>query len=84
MPAVVLAALGALVAVPAMSTSNLYAASPEHFAVVTVQSGDTLWQIASAHTGRDGSVEDTVDSILSANHLSNAAIQPGQRLRIPR
>jgi nucleoid-associated protein YgaU len=84
MPAVALAALAAIVAIPAMSTSNLYAASPEHFAVVTVHSGDTLWQIASSHTNRDGNVQDTVDSILTANHMSDAVIQPGQHLRIPR
>lgn len=84
MPAVALAALSALVAIPALSQSRLYAASAEHFAGVTVQPGDNLWRIAARYTRPSGSVQDTVDAILSANHLESATISVGQRIEIPR
>jgi hypothetical protein len=69
MPAVALAALGALVAIPTLSTSRLYAATPEHYSAVTVRSG--------------GDIQETVDTIAAVNHLSDATIAPGERLRIP-
>jgi nucleoid-associated protein YgaU len=84
MPAIVLAALGALVTIPVVSSSTFYAASPERFATVVVHSGDNLWSLAEAKTPSDGSVQETVDKIVAANHLSGAAIVPGQKLRIPR
>ncbi|MBC5811643.1 MAG: LysM peptidoglycan-binding domain-containing protein [Candidatus Eremiobacteraeota bacterium] len=84
MPAIALAALGALVAVPALSSSRLYAAGPEHFATVTVHQGDTLWTLAERRTPSGANVQDTVDSILAVNHLESAAVVPGQHLKIPR
>ncbi|MFY9781223.1 MAG: LysM peptidoglycan-binding domain-containing protein [Candidatus Baltobacteraceae bacterium] len=84
MPAVAMAALSALVAIPALSQSRLYAAAPEHFAAVTVRAGDSLWAIADRYTPADGNVQETVDQIMAANHLRDAAIEPGQRLAIPR
>ncbi len=84
MPAVSLAALSALIAIPALSQARLYAAAPEHFANVTVQRGDTLWSIADRYTLVGGSVQDTVDRIMSVNALASAAVVPGQRLEIPR
>ncbi|HEY0798067.1 MAG TPA: LysM peptidoglycan-binding domain-containing protein [Candidatus Baltobacteraceae bacterium] len=83
MPAVALAALGALVAVPTLSTSRLYAATPEHYAAVTVHAGDSLWAIAEANTPEGGNVQDTVDTIAAVNHLPDATIAPGEHLRIP-
>jgi len=41
-----------------------------------VRPGDTLWDIARAH-------DTTVSAILSANHLADETIQPGQDLLIP-
>jgi Tfp pilus assembly protein FimV len=84
MPAVALAALSALVAIPALSQARLYAASPEHFAKVTVQRGDNLWTIADKFTAADGSVQDTMDQIMSANNLKSSTVIPGERLTIPR
>ena len=52
---------------------------PQH---VTVHRGDTLWQIAAAHYGTSD-VQARVVEIESANHLSGAAINPGQVLVLP-
>jgi len=59
-----------------------------HTAVVpwqayTVARGDTLWDIASVHSGgRD--VRVVVSEIKRANRLKTADIEPGQLLTIPR
>ena len=84
MPAVALAVLGAIVTIPALSTSRFYAAAPERFATVTVQPGDSLWAIAERRTPSGGNVQDTIDTILAANHLEGATILPGQHIKIPR
>lgn len=84
MPAVALALLGAIVTIPALSSSRLYAAPPERFGTVTVQRGDSLWALAERRTPAGGSVQDTIDTILAANHLDSATIVPGQQIKIPR
>jgi len=84
MPAIVLAALSAIVAIPALSQSRLYAAGPAHFASVTVRHGDNLWAIADRYTPAGASVQDTVDHILAANGKSDAVVVPGEHLKIPR
>lgn len=84
MPAVVLAALGAVVAIPALSQSQLYAAAPQRFGTVTVARGDSLWAIASRYTGEGNSVQDTVDGIMAANSLHSSTLVTGEHLRIPR
>ena len=83
MPAITLAALSLMVALPTLSNVHLYAATAQKYAVVTVQPGDTLWAIAAAHTGNAGDVQETIDRITEANHLGTSAVHPGQRLRIP-
>ncbi len=83
MPAIALVALGLLVALPTLSSMRLYAATAERYATVTVHPGDTLWSIASSHTGSGNDVQETVDRIADANHLGTGTIQPGERLRIP-
>jgi nucleoid-associated protein YgaU len=84
MPAVALAALGAIVAMPLLSSPRLHAASPEHFKSVVIERGQTLWTLAEEGTTVDGNVQETVDRIMAANHLESAAVYPGERLRIPR
>jgi LysM repeat protein len=83
MPAIALAALGLMVAIPTLSSVRLYAATAQHYAVVTVRPGDTLWGIASAHAGQSADVQEIVDRITDVNHLQSGAIQPGERLRVP-
>jgi len=84
MPAVALAALGAVVAIPALSSSRLYAAPPARYAVVAVQRGDDLWTIASRFTPSGGNVQEEVDAIVAANRVDDGSLSPGQKLRIPR
>jgi nucleoid-associated protein YgaU len=84
MPAVALAVLGAVVMIPALSSSRFYAAVPLRFATVTVQRGDSLWTIAERQTPAGSSPQDTLDVILAVNHLTGVAVFPGRRIRIPR
>ncbi len=83
MPAIALASLSLMVTVPALSGMHLYAATAQRYATVTVQPGDTLWSIASAHTNASADVQETIDAISAANHLQASLLQPGERLRIP-
>ena len=83
MPAIALAALSLIVTVPTLSSMHLYAATAQRYAEVTVQPGDTLWSIASAHTGSTGDVQDTIDRISAVNHVQASMLYPGQKLRIP-
>src|SRR5271166_4661558 len=63
MPAIALAALSLMVALPTLSSMHLYAASAQRYTTVTVQPGDTLWSIASAHTSSAGDVQESIDRI---------------------
>jgi LysM repeat protein len=83
MPAIALAGLGLMVALPTLSSVRLYAATAQRYATVTVRPGDSLWSIASAHAGPSADVQELVDRISDANHLRGGTIQPGERLRIP-
>ncbi len=83
MPAIALAGLGLMVALPMLSSMRLYAATAQRYAIVTVHPGDTLWSIASAHAGLTADVQEAVDRISDANHLHGGTLQPGQHLRIP-
>ena len=82
MPAIALAALSLMVALPTLSGMRLYAATAERYVSITVQPGDTLWSIAAAHAS-GGDVQDAIDRISAVNHLRGATLQPGQHLRIP-
>jgi LysM repeat protein len=84
MPAITLAALSLMVALPTLSSMHLYAASAERYATVVVKPGDTLWSIASTYTADTGDVQETIDRITESNHLAASTLQPGQHLRIPR
>jgi LysM repeat protein len=83
MPAIALAALGLMVALPTLSSVRLYAATTQRYATVTVHPGDTLWSIAAAHAAPSADVQEAVDRISDANHLQTGTLQPGQHLRIP-
>ena len=49
-----------------------------------VRSGETLWEIALAHTVDGADVRDTVDEIRAMNALEGTLIYPGDRLTVPR
>jgi Tfp pilus assembly protein FimV len=83
MPAIALAALSLMVALPTLSGARLYAASAQRYVTVTVRPGDTLWTIATAHSRASSDVQETVDRISDANGLHGGTLQPGERLRIP-
>lgn len=83
MPAIALAGLALMVALPTLSSMRLYAATAQQYVTVTVQPGDTLWSIAAAHAAPSSDVQEVVDRISDANHLQSGAIQPGEHLRIP-
>ena len=83
MPAIALVGLSLMVALPTLSSVRLYAASAQHYATVTVHSGDTLWAIAASHTATGSDVQEMIDRITAANHLQPGSLQPGQHLRIP-
>lgn len=53
------------------------------FQYVTVNSGQTLWEIAEKYApGHD--VRDAVDAIVSLNNLTEGTVQPGQRIALPK
>ncbi len=64
---------GAVLVVPVRE--NVNQAPPQAVAVVTVQPGATLGQIADSHNT-------TVSSIMSLNGLHNYTIYPGEKLRV--
>lgn len=49
---------------------------------VTVQPGQTLWDIAGA-SGASGDMRDAVYEIRQVNHLDSAGVQIGQTLDVP-
>jgi LysM repeat protein len=83
MPAIALAGLGLMVALPTLSNVHLYAATTQRYVTVTVHPGDTLWSIAAAHSKPSADMQEVVDRISDANHLRGENLQPGQHLRIP-
>lgn len=80
--ALAVAALGAaLVWVAALSAPSPAAAPVGGPAVVTVQSGETLWSIASrVAPQQDPRAE--VAALQRLNHLTGADLRPGQQLRV--
>ena len=82
----ILRSVGLLLAVLALvlafglrtAPSSAGAAPPDVYAV---QSGDTLWSIAAAHT--DGDPRELVAQVRELNDLSTTLLQPGQTLLLP-
>lgn len=65
------------------STATDQAGAPQDVATVTVQPGQTLWQIA-ATANPDGDIRATVDQIIGLNSLPNAsALQMGSEIAVP-
>ena len=71
-----------LLAVVPSVIATVTAGDPVPVSEVTVQPGDTLWDIASA-ANPGGDVTQTVDEIAELNALSNGQLRVGQELTIP-
>jgi len=48
-----------------------------------VRAGDTLWTIASEHTGSDRDIRATIAEIVELSGADGTSIRPGQVLLIP-
>jgi len=55
---------------------------PATTTVVTIHSGETLWDVATDNAP-SSAPQDVVDRIRALNHISDAAIYPGERLVVP-
>ncbi|MBR1589983.1 MAG: LysM peptidoglycan-binding domain-containing protein [Acidaminococcaceae bacterium] len=60
-------------------------ASPEIYEkqVITVHTGDTLWDIAAEWSGKDEDIRDVIMRIQKENRLSGSNLAVGQQLVIP-
>jgi hypothetical protein len=56
--------------------------STARFQYITVETGESLWQVAEA-VAPTADPRDVIADILSLNDLSSSEVQPGQRLAIP-
>jgi LysM repeat protein len=65
------------------ATGSLANDKPEPTRVVTVQPGQTLWDIASS-ASQGGDVRSTMSHLEALNHLDSSTLQVGQTLRVPR
>ncbi len=65
------------------ATGSLANDKPEPTRVVTVQPGQTLWDI-SAQVSSGGDVRSTMAHLEAINHLDSTTLQVGQHLRVPR
>ncbi|HEX4223324.1 MAG TPA: LysM peptidoglycan-binding domain-containing protein, partial [Pseudonocardiaceae bacterium] len=55
---------------------------PSATTVVTIQSGQTLWEIATDEAP-SSAPQDVVDRIQQLNNISDATLHPGERLVVP-
>ncbi len=60
-------------------------AAPEVYQkeVITVHTGDTLWDIASSWKQEDEDVREVIWRIQTENNLTSSELMPGQQLRVP-
>ena len=81
----VIAALGFAVnggGAAAMDPASAASLKSVTFGHVTVQAGESLWQLA-AQIAPSADPRDVVSDIVHLNQLSSAVVQPGQTLAIP-
>lgn len=86
-PARVVVSTLIVVALLLVLVGTVGAATPDETPAATgthlVTTGDTLWEIAAAHTLPGDDVRRTVYEIQQLNDLSGSVIVPGQVLHIP-
>lgn len=80
--AVIVALFAAAVAVGSQVGATAEAGRPIDVRTITVQPGQTLWEIAVSRAGA-GDPRDVVHAIEQLNHLDGAELQIGQRLDVP-
>src|SRR4051794_9399394 len=80
--AVPLAIAAAVTGVGALGAAAGTQGGATTFQYVTVESGESLWQVAEA-VAPAADPRDVVANILSLNNLSSGQVQAGQRLAIP-
>ncbi len=59
------------------------AEDPSDFKCITVQAGDTLWEIAEAHLPQDSDVRSFVWELKKINRLETGEVFANQVLQIP-
>jgi hypothetical protein len=64
------------------ASAGTHSGSFSTFQYVTVDPGESLWQLAQS-VAPTADPRDVIADILTLNNLSSAAVQPGQRLAIP-
>lgn len=66
---------------PASNASN---ASQKYYTCITVEDGDTLWDIAETYrTEEYGSIQEYIDEVLSINSMNTDVIVAGTNLLVP-
>jgi len=72
-----------LLATAVFADSGAPGDDPQGWVEHRVVTGDTLWDIAAAHTPPGGDVRRTVYEIRQSNALASPVIAPGQVIRVP-
>ncbi|MDD6483324.1 MAG: LysM peptidoglycan-binding domain-containing protein [Clostridiales bacterium] len=81
--AAVMALIAMTVLVYAMSAVSANALKNRETAVVTVCTGDTLWDIANKINTSSKDIRKVVDDIMRLNRLDGADLHAGDRLVVP-
>ena len=81
-PLAIAAAVFGLGALGTSAAAGSSTGSATSFQYVTVEPGESLWQLAEA-IAPTADPRDVVADILTLNNLSSGDVQPGQRLAIP-
>ncbi len=79
---VVLAIVAAVIGVGATGAAAGTQSGASSFQYVTVQPGESLWQLAESVAPK-ADPRDVIADIQNLNNLSSAQLQPGQRIAIP-
>ncbi len=82
LPVLVGVALGVLNGGQASAGDASRAGAPVHFETVTVQPGETLWQIAE-QTAPNADPREFVQDVASLNALGDSTLQAGEQIAIP-